>query len=367
MDDLEREATALLRRLVRAESENPPGHEAAVVAALEDYFAGHGIPTWRSEVLPERDNLYARVGAEAPTMLLNGHMDTVPVGADWTRDPFAAEVDDGRLYGRGACDMKAGLAACAIATARLAMRDGLAGGVLFAAVVDEERGALGARHAVDHDGITADGAIVAEPTSLRVAASTNGQLNFAVELYGVLAHSSDLSAGHSAIADAFELMRLLEHADRPYMVGTIAGGVAANVIPSRCELMVDRRVWPDETLAAVEAEFADALARATADAPRPGSYRVTLAVPPLSIAADHPLTRAIAETAADAPPYFHFRAATDGSWFSDAGIPTLNFGPGDPGLAHMADEHVSIAEVAQAIRVIETATERFLAEAARDR
>jgi succinyl-diaminopimelate desuccinylase len=353
-DALDAEVCDLLRELIRCDSVNPPGNEASVADALERYLRRHGIETWRSEVLPGRPNLYARVGSGSPAILLNGHMDTVPAGVDWTREPFGGELVDGRIYGRGACDMKGGVAACAVVLARLAARaTPIGGSVVLAAVMDEERGARGAKHVVGHDGITADAAIVAEPTHMRLVTSTNGQLNFAVRLHGLAAHSSEPALGHSAISDARRLADALESHDPPYLVGSIAGGVAPNVVPAACELAIDRRVRVHETLAEVEAEFAALLDAATAQAPRRGEYETPLAVPPVSLAADHLVSRTIAGTLGQEPPFGHSEQTMDASWFADAGIPTVVLGPGDPRQAHQADEHILVPDLVEGTRLLE--------------
>ena len=355
------EVEVLLRQLLQCRTENPPGDESSAAAVLEAYFAQRNVPVRRSEVHAGRPNVYARAGTGSPTVLLNGHTDTVPAGVGWSHDPFAGEVVGDRIYGRGACDMKGGLAACAVTTAKLAERGQLLrGSVLFAAVVDEELGATGAKHAVAIDRLSAQAAIVAEPTRLRVVPSTNGQLNFAVRLLGRAAHSSAAHTGHSAITDAWRLMSYLEPAKRPYLIGTIQGGDAPNIVPAACQLMIDRRVNPEETLEEVEDEFAQALAQATAAAPAPGTYEITLAVPPLSPESGHLVQDAVAQVAGTGPPFEHYAAATDASWFAAAGIPTVLFGPGDPGVAHLPDEYVSLSDVARAAFTLEAAVRHII-------
>jgi succinyl-diaminopimelate desuccinylase len=344
----------LLRELIRCKSVNPPGDEALVADALERFLRAYGVETWRGEVLPGRPNLYARAGSKGPVLLLNGHMDTVPAGEAWTRGAFEGELADGRIYGRGAADMKAGLAACAVTLARLALRaDVPAGSVLLAAVVDEECGARGARHAVDLDGIRADAAIVAEPTDMRLVTSTNGQLNFTLRLSGRAAHSSEPALGHSAIGDAARLTQVLEACDPPFLVGSIHGGVAANVVPASCELRIDRRLGVHERLEKVEAEFARIVADLTAGAPSPAEYDVTLAVPPVALEDGHPVTTAIAQAVGQSPPFGHSEQTMDASWFAEAGIPTVVLGPGDPSQAHQADEHVLVEDLVAGTRELE--------------
>jgi succinyl-diaminopimelate desuccinylase len=346
----------LLGRVVRAPSVNPPGAEEAVVGVLEDYLTTRRVTTWRSDVLPGRPNLYAEVGSGSPVVLLNGHLDTVPVGDAWTRDPFGAEIDGGRLYGRGSSDMGGGLVAGTVALAMLAARgDELGGTVIFAATADEEVGAAGAQHAVDVDRIRADAAIVAEPTGMEVYASTNGQLNWTVRLHGRASHSSRPHLGHDAVADAWGLREALVATGRPYLIGQITGGTAANVVPAECVLRVDLRLGPGETVAAAQAELARLVAEVTTEAPRPAGIEVTLAVPPLDAACDERFARTVARAFGAGDELRHAPYTTDASWFAAAGIPTVIAGPGDPEQSHTADESIELAMVVRAVGALEQA------------
>src|SRR4029453_19401682 len=132
----------LLRELIKIPSENPPGNELRKAQHLADYFDRHGVRVRLDEVLPGRPNVIAELAlgdaSDGPTLIFNGHLDTVPVGTGWTIDPFAAEVRDGRVYGRGAADMLAGVAAMAAATVALSReRRNLRGRLVVHAVVDE--------------------------------------------------------------------------------------------------------------------------------------------------------------------------------------------------------------------------------------
>lgn len=360
-EQLEREVSSLVADLVRADSENPPGNEARVADVLDAYFAAAGIETWRSDVAPGRPNLYAKIGSSGPTVLFNGHMDTVPAAEGWTREPFAGEIVDGKVYGRGAADMKGALAACAVAMVRMSRQDDLAGSVCFAAVVDEEVGARGAKHAVRNDGIRADAAIVAEPTQFRVKTAANGQMNFHVRLHGLSAHSSRPDQGHSAIDDAWRLAHGLRDSGRPYVIGTISGGTAPNVIPASCELRIDRRLAQGEKIDDVEAEFMSVVERATADAPQPADVEITLAVPPFFLAEDHPVAVAVARAVGDAPPFPYGLGTSDAAWFAEAGIPTVECGPGNSAQAHVADEFILVDDLVRGVELLEKAARAVIA------
>lgn len=361
---------SLLERLVAADSTNPPGGEAAVVAVLVDHFGRHGLRVDVEDILPGRPNLSVALGRGAgKTLLLNAHTDTMPAGLGWSRSPFSAGVEDGWLYGRGACDAKGGLAAMvealiAVATAEAQLR----GRVILDAVMDEEGGAAGTRAAVAK-GRRADWAIVAEPTELAVARVSKGQLDVTLTVRGLSAHGATPDEGRSAIADAaalvasFEVEHLrLKAAPHPllgpatYNVGTIGGGVQASIVASECRLEVDRRILPGSTVEEATAEI-DALIAAVAAA-RPGlevRRDVTLAIPPVEVPESSPVCAALVDALRrlGAPgAVAGLRATSDAAWLAAAGIEAVVFGPGSLSLAHRPDERVRLAEVELAARVL---------------
>jgi succinyl-diaminopimelate desuccinylase len=161
------EALEVLRELISHPSENPPGDEAGCAQFLESFLSGQGVECRLVEVLPGRPNLYARIGSSNPTLVLCGHLDTVPAGEGWTVDPFSAELAGSRVYGRGACDMKAGLASMVAALVGL-KRSGqrLNGSVALHAVIDEEASSAGAKKASAEEPF--DWVIVTEPSNNQV-------------------------------------------------------------------------------------------------------------------------------------------------------------------------------------------------------
>lgn len=296
--DPERLAT-LLKRLVAADSTNPPGGEAAVVAVLADHFGRHGLAAELTEALPGRPNLSISIGGGSPVLLLNAHTDTMPVGPDWSRPPFSAIVEGDRLFGRGACDAKGGLAAMAEAMVAIATSGvPLRGRLVFDAVIDEEGGAAGTRETL-LAGRAADWAIVAEPTDLSIARASNGQLDVAITVRGRATHGATPDDGRSAIADAAALVAAFEgeHArlravrhpllgPASYSVGTIHGGVQTSIVAAKCRLEVDRRILPGSSIEEAMAEI-DAVLD-TVRAARPGidvTREVAVAIPPVASSA----------------------------------------------------------------------------------
>ena len=366
----------LLRDLVRLPSVNPMGravtgdvyYEDRVTAYLERFFLDLGVPYRRSSIAPGRDNIVA--GYESPgattTLLFEVHQDTVPVDG-MTVDPFAGEVRDGRLYGRGACDVKGGMTAMLAAFARL-VRDKPPGAanVLLACTVDEEHTFLGVQQLVK-DGYTADFAVVAEPTRLQVVDAHKGVVRWKVRTEGRACHSSRPDQGVNAIYRMGHVLpvieayadRLMKSASHPRLgpptlsVGRIDGGVSVNTVPDGCVIEVDRRLLPGEDPAAAWRDFCQHLA---AESPVPLiSDAVWMACPALD-ALPAPELRERFANALNAVEGRHEVLAvpfgTDASSLAEAGIPALVFGPGDIAQAHTQDEWIELDQVDRAAEVL---------------
>ena len=368
---MQRSARGILERLVRIPS--PTGEERAAAEAVGGWCVDAGLDVVLEEVAPGRPNVIARwkVG-RGPHLLLTGHLDTVPVGEGWIRDPFGAEVDGDRLYGRGACDMKGGLAAMLGAIVDLRKRgEEPAGDVTVAAVVGEEEDSAGTR-ALVAQGMHADRAVLAEPTSMQLVLSNRGLLNFRLVVKGASAHASAPALGRNAVTAAAAIVLELESiADeltrRPHpqfgppslTVGTIHGGTRPYVVPDRCEIEVDRRINPGETAEKVlgELETAIALTRRRL----PWLEADVIAGPdylPFETPHDHGLVRSMttAMTEAGIPRQISaWRAASDAGFLvHGAGIPCVLFGPGDiEQAAHRPDEWIDLDDLDTAQRVFE--------------
>jgi acetylornithine deacetylase/succinyl-diaminopimelate desuccinylase family protein len=380
----EPETLNLLRALIRVPSENPPGNEEAIARSLVSYFEDNGVPARLREVRPGRPNVVAQVGsAEGPTLVFNGHLDTVPVGEGWTVDPFGGDVRDGRVYGRGACDMLGGVAAMSTAAVAL-KRSGLPlnGRLVVHAVVDEEADAIGSRLAAEE--VEADWVVVTEPTGGYVYAFGKGQVNVEVTFRGRAAHSSVPEVGHNAIHDAAAFVMLVEqehsrlttaaeaHVGPPtFSTGVIRGGLTGSIVPADCTVVVDRRVLPRETLDEGLAHFERLLDRLRQS--RPGvdaTIRPTLLFPPFPPSNDDNLARvvqgAIRELDAGNGEITGFAAATDAAWYARRGFATVIYGPGDGATAHQPDEWIGVDDVHAATRVLALVAARLLTERAND-
>lgn len=360
--------------LILAASENPGGTELVAVRVLESIASRLGGRSRRSLVAPDRPNLSIRFGPdpspEAPGVLILGHSDVVPAGEGWAADPFNPRVADGWLTGRGATDMKGGLAAALQAMAAVhRVRPELPLELLV--TVDEEDLATGIQAHLRADEGPRDAyraCIVAEPTDLAVVIACRGAANLQVEVRGRAAHAGRPEDGASAIttaariatwiADDHERMRagasgLLGSAT--WSVGRIEGGHGTSIVPDRCTLLVDRRLMPGETgaeaLAQLEAGIAGVLGADGCDA----HASLLMEMPGFETAPTHPLVAAAVEALraeGAAAPVEAWTAACEGGFIAEHhGCPTIILGPGDiTGQAHQPDERVRIADLSAAAR-----------------
>ena len=386
---------ALLRELIQAPSYiGLPRQEEQAVAVLAEYFEKHEIEFSTTEVRPGRPNLSATVRGPKPGghLILCGHTDTVAPNTITTMAPFGAEMRAGRIYGRGAVDMKGPVATMAAALVALKNFHLLEKGqVTLAAVIDEEMESLGAE-ALIYSGIAGDGAIVGEPTSNQIAIGHKGLEWLEIEFLGKATHGGTREKGVNAISAAARFMRIIEDELTPQLqaryhpvlgaptinLGTIRGGDQPSTVAARCAIQLDRRWVPAETIDQVFGELEEILASVRNAIPGlktelrrvPGGM-ATMAHGPLEIAADHPLVRACQkareEIYGDAGALTAFPAWTDAALLSrEAKIPCLVCGPGDLSLAHSAEESIAISEVEEAVPLYALAAIHFLAENGRN-
>jgi acetylornithine deacetylase/succinyl-diaminopimelate desuccinylase-like protein len=389
-------SAATLADLIRRPSVNPMGRDVAgpeylegrVAEYLVQRFSAAGLPWARQTVAPGRDNIVARLEAtrpEAPVLLWDAHQDTVPAEG-MTVEPFVPTVRDGRMFGRGACDVKGGMAA--MLTALDVLRDGPRDAtVVFAATVNEEFGFSGARALArlwaDEPGASADAAarmlvgskpvaaVVAEPTGLDLVTQHKGAVRWRVKLHGRACHSAFPERGDNAIYTAGRVILAIEalaaellarHADHPcgpptLNLGTVRGGSGVNLVPDLVVLEVERRLLPfeapgparDEVIARIRAACGSA--RIDHEEPflespgLPDESRADAAAPWFA-------RLEAAALAAGAGRRTAARYGTNASVFAAAGVPTVVFGPGAIGQAHTADEWIDLAELGLAVDVL---------------
>ena len=372
---------ALTRALVRMDSRNPtlvaggPG-ERACAHFLCDVLHAWGFHTELSDAAPGRPNLVARIGEHGGgrSLMFNGHLDVVGVDG-MIHAPFSSDERDGRVYGRGACDMKGGMASMCAAAWRAA-NAGINGEIIIAAVADEEYESLGTR-ALLASGVRADAAVIAEPTTLAIMPAHRGFAWIEVEVMGRAAHGSRWDIGVDAIRHAGLLLAELDRVDAEVLPQTthpllgraslhaslITGGVGMSTYPDRCVLTLERRNLPGESAPDVMAEVERACAAVRAR--RPGfeaAARLLVMQGPSDVAVDSPLVRELASAyEADGQPVRieGMSAWTDAALLNAAGIPAVCFGPGDISLAHAAEEYIPLNEIDRATEVLASFAQRW--------
>ncbi|MFO0938898.1 MAG: M20 family metallopeptidase [Gemmataceae bacterium] len=372
--------TPLLTDLVRLPSVNPMGRsdiplslsfESRVTDYLDSKFRELKADYERQDVAPGRQNIVAIYEPRTPatqTVLWEAHQDTVPVD-NMTIDPFAAVVKDGRLYGRGACDVKAGIACMLAAFSRL-ITERPAGQtrVIVAFTIDEEHTFLGVQHLMKSLR-PIDFAIAAEPTCLDLVTSHKGVARWQIETTGVACHSSRPEDGVNAVYRMAKIVSAVEAyagslrtsrrdpllGEPTISLGRIEGGAAPNTVPDLCRIILDRRLLPGESTAQAVADL-DRFLKSF-----PGvSFPITthpphLDCPPLA-QAKSPWVDRLAAIAGEVSGRTVSRLAvpygTDASTIAEAGIPAVVFGPGDIAQAHTKDEWVELAQVDQAAEIL---------------
>lgn len=346
----------LVCELVAIESVNPdlvPGGagEAAIASFVASYLRRIGCEVSVLEPVGRRPSVVGvlRGSGGGRSLMLNAHMDTV--GAGGMTDPFLPVVRDGRVYGRGAYDMKGSLAAIML-TAREAAGANLRGDLIVCAVADEEVASLGTAAVVSQ--FSADFALVTEPTELRLCLAHKGFVWLEVETTGVAAHGSRADIGVDAIARmgpvltrVLDLENTLRAGRRHPLLGTgsihaslIEGGTELSTYPSRCVLKVERRTIPGE-------DVGDEL---------PGA-RVLLERAPSELAADHPLAVAVARAARN-PEQIGVAYWMDMALINEAGIPCVCYGPSGEG-AHADVEWVDLASIERCVDIYQKVASRL--------
>lgn len=356
------ELASLTSELVAIDSTNPdlvPGSagEAEIARFVAAWLESAGLDVELHELGPSRANVIAvaRGGGGGQTLMLNAHMDVVGAGA--MTEPWTPRIDGTRLYGRGAYDMKASLAAIMLA-GREAVSLDLRGDVIVTAVADEEFASIGVQDVVRRKG--ADAAIVTEPTGLDLCVAHKGFIWLEVETHGVAAHGSLAEEGIDAIAKMGPVLTGLADLDRelrsrpghPLLgpasihASLIRGGQELSTYPAHCLLSIERRTIPGETTAEVEAQIAAILANAAAaDSSFRAEQRTLLVREPFGVNLDKPIVdlarRQLARVIGREPEIIGAGGWMDSAFLAAAGIPTVIFGPGGEG-AHADVEWVDL-------------------------
>ena len=361
----------LAAQLVAIESINPDvvasgSGEVEIARFVVEWCGRAGLEVTLSEPVPRRPNVVAVAPGSGGgrSLLLNAHMDTVGVAG--MTDPFAPRVEGGRLYGRGAYDMKGSLAACMLAVAEAKQR-GLRGDVILTAVSDEEFASVGTEAVAAS--LTADAAIVTEPTEMQVAIAHRGFVHLEIETTGRAAHGSRPDLGIDAIAKMGRVLVGVEELDRklraepthPYLGGgsvhasLIEGGQEYSSYPARCVLQAERRTIPGETVAHARDELLAILGAASAeDTDFSADVRVLASRAPFEVPEDDEIATLVRRCAAPVigsdPEIVGVPFWTDAALLAAAGIPTVLFGPVGEG-AHAEIEWVDLRSLDRCVEI----------------
>lgn len=382
MDERNAEVIRLTQQLVQIDSCNPGPQETRMGDFVYHWFEQAGIPVVRDEVFPGRYNIVAKLQGEIddPALVFICHMDTVPFGDEWTREPLDGAVEGDRLWGRGSSDMKSGLAAAMMAFRNIAQSGKeLKHSFVCVASVDEEVGMAGAEHAIASGYITPNSWVLdAEPTDGCVKMAHKGKHWFKLTTHGLAAHASMPAAGIDAIGAMAEIIsairaRIAKLPVHPTMgacsatFGLIDGGSCFNAVSDHCSLGVDTRLVPPVTLEQNLKLMEDAIAEGLAKVPGATcDLEVTEHRPFVDLNENSVLfqqmVQAHREVTGEQAKVDFFPGYTD-SAVAAASLGNHNcvsYGPGIMGVTHKPDEYVRCSDVIRVERVLTRAAERLL-------
>jgi succinyl-diaminopimelate desuccinylase len=406
--DLRNEIPNLTSKLIQIPSVNPPGLTAGVANFIRDWLSAHGFSSSVYEYARGKPNIIAKVGSGRPILILNGHMDVVPPGDEtkWTHPPFSGRVIEGRVYGRGATDMKGGLAVIMTVFAELGpLIEGLGSGTLiFSATADEEVGGHAGVEALVRDGVLiGDAAVIAEPSGpTRYYIGEKGLCQVRIVARGKPAHGSLPILGDNAIMRLIravgraeelinefnrtvkvpsELVEAIRNSAEAYMEaagalgvklslndferviatvsfnpGVVRGGSKVNMVPDYAELELDMRVppgvSPSQVIELLRSGLSGLAEVEVMDTSEPNytspGERITQLV-----------HEGIERVLGARPRPMLVTGATDGRYLRARGIPTIVYGPGELALAHAYDEYVSVEDLVRVHDVLNYVVRRF--------
>jgi acetylornithine deacetylase/succinyl-diaminopimelate desuccinylase-like protein len=387
------EITRLLAELIAIPSVNPMGRreresdyfESRLTDYLERFFQALHLPVLRQKVAPLRENILARLDppncrlGQGPLLLIDVHQDTVPV--DQMRiEPFSAETDGMRMYGRGACDVKGGMAAVLNAVWQLTeARQKQVPTIVVACTVNEEHGFTGAteltklwNHGATSDflGKKPDACIVTEPTELQVITRHKGVVRWRCHTAGKAAHSSQTTGAENAIYRMGHVLRRLEHYAQQVLpqfgedtlcgqatlsVGTITGGISVNTIPDRCTIEIDRRLLPTEFPEVAYTHAIDYLETLKNEGIELDNDLPMLSSPGLSDDQNRPLADFLLKATQNVDAAHAIQGApygTNAGILAASGLPVVVFGPGSIEQAHTEDEWIDTGQLKTASGIL---------------
>ncbi|AFZ70424.1 acetylornithine deacetylase or succinyl-diaminopimelate desuccinylase [Caldisphaera lagunensis DSM 15908] len=394
--------------LIKINSQNPPGHTNEVVNYIKDLLSIHGIKYEIHEFEANKPNLIAKIGNGSPTLILNGHMDVVPPGDEskWIYPPFSGKIVDDKIFGRGATDMKGGLATILVSTLELSdLIEKNNGSLVFIASADEEVGGhAGMQGLVENNLIKGDAALIAEPSGYnRVSIGEKGLCQTKIVTRGLPSHGSMPILGDNAILKMYKAINLVKEgveelnskivipedvsiaiketantyetiikekklnlsvADIENQIktisfnpGVIRGGTKINVVPDYCELELDMRIPPGCLCENVRNYIKNKLNNVAEIYPIDTSNANFTSLNEKIVKTALNSIEKILGKNAD----LHIETgATDGRYLRNIGIPTIIYGPGELFLAHAYNEYVKINDLKMALRITEDIIKEYL-------
>lgn len=380
-----RDEVALAQQLIRLHS--PSGTEHEVMLLLTETFRALGFDRAYIDDAGNAIGVFER--GDGPTLMFNGHLDTVALGDEalWPHPPLSGAIADGRMYGRGACDMKSALA-CMTYAAKDVAEAGFAGTLMVAAVVQEEVGGLGARHLATHT--APDIVVLGEPSKLKLMLGHRGRVEIDVRFPGRIAHAAKNTLGDNALYHVADFLQRVK--DLPLPEGGPLGGSSltptlltsyprdgANVVPGRADLTVDYRNLPGDEpgdiLARLQALAPDAHFEIPTEFARSESGKVSLDFPrvmppylaPGENAHVNTARTVIRDTLAELGRAYHedvWWFGTDAPYLAASGALVIGFGPGEEELAHTTNESIPLEHLAVARRVYAALAHAYLGKRA---
>jgi len=378
------EALDLLKKILKTNSVNPPGNEEDVARIIADKLKENGIESTIRAIGPNRAYLVARVKGTGnkKSLVFSGHMDTVPPGdIAWEHGPFDAKEINGCIYGRGASDMKSGLAALTMAMIEIARSQvSLEGDLVLAATAGEEVDSLGARAMIE-DGIlkNAGAMIIGEPSNNEIFVAHKGALWVEVVSYGKTAHGSMPEQGINAIDNMVTFMNALstkfefnykeDHllGGPTLNIGTISGGVRTNVVPDMCRLQIDIRTVPGQNHQEILSDIKGLCKDIEGSSNAKFDLKILNDLVAVGTSIDNPLIQLALSTADELFKCEHkpkgVRFYTDASTFVPGlgnNLPVLIYGPGNETMAHKPNEYVEVSQYIDSIKFYKEVALRYL-------
>ena len=377
MENHQSDATFLTQALIRIDSTDPGAYEKNVGEYIFKNLSSLSIPVIKKEVLPGRYNIMAKIQGEIddPALVYICHMDTVTIGDGWTADPFGAEIIDGKIYGRGACDMKSGLA-CALSAFSSIAEEAASGkppkhSFVFIGTVDEEDFMRGVEDVIKEGWVTEKSFVLdTEPTNGQIQVAHKGRTWFEITITGVTAHASTPWKGADAIAAMAELISSIRrkigecpsHEDlglSTVTFGQIEGGYRPYVVPDRCKVWIDMRLVPPIDTASAVSIVEQAISEASLAVPGiTASYTITGDRPYIEKDENSPLLKALKaaaeETTGKPVSVTYFPGYTDTAVIAGKlhNHNCMSYGPGDLEMAHKPDESVPCEDILRCQEVL---------------